>query len=110
MTDAELVTCLGEALAGLLDGLDANTDPGRCGLSQQQWDRRVRSAREAMALLLADEPRDPAGDVGEEVLRALQSVQLDWQTAHALSTSPTISDMTWGRVARALQRLGAPAD
>lgn len=36
------------ALEGLLDGLDANGDPERCGLSQQQWDRRIKSAREVI--------------------------------------------------------------
>jgi hypothetical protein len=36
------------ALEGLLDGLDANGDPERCGLSQEQWDRRIAAARSAL--------------------------------------------------------------
>ena len=34
----------GEALSGLLDGLDANTDL-RCGLSDRQWEQRIKEAR-----------------------------------------------------------------
>jgi len=34
----------GEALDGLLDGLDANTDL-RCGLSDRQWKQRIKEAR-----------------------------------------------------------------
>jgi hypothetical protein len=37
------------ALEGLLDGLDANGDPERCGLSQEQWENRIASARVALA-------------------------------------------------------------
>jgi hypothetical protein len=40
-----------EALYGLLDGLDSNSDPERCGLSQQQWDQRETEARAAIAQL-----------------------------------------------------------
>jgi hypothetical protein len=35
---------LEEALYGLLDGLDANHDE-RCGLTQEQWDKRIKEAR-----------------------------------------------------------------
>ena len=34
-----------EAINGLLDGLEANTD-GRDGLTQKQWDDRIQFARE----------------------------------------------------------------
>jgi hypothetical protein len=37
------------ALEGLMDGLEANGDPERCGLSQQEWDRRIAEARAALA-------------------------------------------------------------
>jgi hypothetical protein len=37
-----------KALLGLLDGLDANDDPEVCGLSQEQWGRRVEAARTAL--------------------------------------------------------------
>ena len=36
-----------EALVGLLDGLDANCDE-RYGLTQKQWDGRVKKARKAL--------------------------------------------------------------
>lgn len=36
-------------LEGLLDGLDANDDPERAGLSQQQWNRRIAAAHAALA-------------------------------------------------------------
>ncbi len=35
-------------LVGLLDGLDANGDPERSGINQQQWEERVRFARQAL--------------------------------------------------------------
>lgn len=37
-----------EALDGLLDVLDANYDPERCGLSQKDWDLVVKSGDEAL--------------------------------------------------------------
>jgi len=38
---------LREALGGLLDGLDANSDL-RCGLSDEQWKRRIKTARRVL--------------------------------------------------------------
>lgn len=35
-------------IIGLLDGLDANDDAERCGLSQSQWDKRIKEARDAI--------------------------------------------------------------
>lgn len=43
----ELERAVVEALAGLLDGLDANAD-GRDGLSSDEWDTRVAKARRAL--------------------------------------------------------------
>lgn len=37
-----------EALIGLLDGLDANADE-RCGLFQDEWDKRITQARAILA-------------------------------------------------------------
>ena len=37
-----------EACIGLMDGLDSNGDPERCGLSQEQWDERIKDARQAI--------------------------------------------------------------
>lgn len=42
---------LAAALDGLLDGLDANADPERCGISEAQWLNRIVSARAALAKL-----------------------------------------------------------
>ena len=36
------------ACIGLMDGLDSNGDPERCGLSQEQWDERIKDARQAI--------------------------------------------------------------
>ena len=47
-TCRERVRELEEVIDGLLDGLDANSDE-RGGLSQAQWDRRVKYARQALA-------------------------------------------------------------
>lgn len=33
------------AIEGLLDGLDSNGDPDRCGLSESQWEQRITQAR-----------------------------------------------------------------
>lgn len=38
-----------EALEQLVDGLDANGDAERCGLSQEQWDARIKHARAVLA-------------------------------------------------------------
>lgn len=39
------VITLEQVVEDLLDGLDANHEPERCGLSNQQWDRRIERAR-----------------------------------------------------------------
>lgn len=39
------MAALESALDGLLDGLDANADPERCGLDATQWQRRITTAR-----------------------------------------------------------------
>jgi hypothetical protein len=36
-------------LSLLMDGLDSNGDPERCGLSCDQWDDRIKQAREFLA-------------------------------------------------------------
>jgi hypothetical protein len=41
------VARLAEALEGMLDGLDANVDE-RCGLTNQQWDKRLSQARKVL--------------------------------------------------------------
>jgi hypothetical protein len=46
--EQERVKVLVEALEGLIDGLDANGDE-RCGLSDEQWRKRIKEARAALA-------------------------------------------------------------
>src|SRR5688572_24358860 len=38
-----------EALESLLDGLDSNGDPEVCGLTDEQWNHRIRDARALLA-------------------------------------------------------------
>ena len=38
-----------EAIIGLLDGLDSNSDE-RCGLKQEEWEKRIQKARKALSL------------------------------------------------------------
>jgi hypothetical protein len=95
VTNSELITRLGQALAGLLYGLD--NPPGRV----EVFEDLLRQARAALALL--DVPRE---DPTEELLCVLESLRLDWETAAGTGTPATISLATWGRAKAQLRRHG----
>lgn len=87
--EAAEVRCakLEDALEDLVDGLDSNSDPERLGLLEGEWERRVKSARAALASV-KEEPVTMSCPTCEQPRRVVEARYLMCTTCHEIFQTP----------------------